>query len=342
MSRDRSADNQGKPKAGKTGAEARGSARGFGRLGEALSGLREEIRTQQRRTFTAPKEDERGADWNSLFDELRKRVGTLGMVEHEPVVDEFGMEVAYLEQQKPFFDFMFERYWRVDLRGATRPKPSKPVVFVANLSGILPWDAMMLAHAIGRGRPTAARPRFLVQDRVLALPFAQAQLVRIGGVRSCRENLDELLAKQRSVIAFPESKEKPAHSYRDRYQVTPFVDTSAVLAAAKAGCAVVPVGIVGAEDATPRLGDMAMLAKLASRDLGIPKLPSTPVFPLLGPLGLLPLPAKWVISLGEPVPARTVVEHAETETALELNGVLRARIQALVESGLESRFSTWA
>jgi hypothetical protein len=87
---------------------------------------------------------------------------------------------------------------------------------------------------------------------------------------------------------------------------------------------------------------MAMLAKLASRDLGIPKLPSTPVFPLLGPLGLLPLPAKWVISLGEPVPARTVVEHAETETALELNGVLRARIQALVESGLESRSSTWA
>jgi hypothetical protein len=49
-----------------------------------------------------------------------------------------------------------------------------------------------------------------------------------------------------------------------------------------------------------------------------------------------------VISLGEPVPARTVVEHAETETALELNGVLRARIQALVESGLESRSSTWA
>ena len=48
MSRDRSADNQGKPKAGKTGAEARGSARGFGRLGEALSGLRDEIRTQQR------------------------------------------------------------------------------------------------------------------------------------------------------------------------------------------------------------------------------------------------------------------------------------------------------
>lgn len=334
-------DEASKSRARQGGAKALFSSEQLGSLGEALSSLRDEIRGQQRRSFTPPERAEKGSDWTSLFDELRRRVGTLGMIEREPVVDEFGMQLDYLERQRPLFDFLFERYWRVDVRGATRPAPNVPVVFVANLSGVLPWDAMMLSHAIARGRMTATRPRFLVQDNVLALPFAQAQLARVGGIRSCRENLDQLLAKRLSVIAFPEQKQQRPHSYRDRYQVTPFVDTSAVMAAANAGCDVVPVGIVGAEDATPRLGDMAMLAKLATRDLGIPKLPSTPSFPLLGPLGLLPLPSKWVITIGEPVRAGTLAEHADADTALELNGVLRAQVQALVERGLEARSSTW-
>ena len=241
--------------------------------------------------------------------------------------------MAYLEQQKPFFDFMFERYWRVDLRGATRPKPSKPVVFVANLSGILPWDAMMLAHAIGRGRPTAARPRFLVQDRVLALPLRWPKMMP----QLRKHNLPGLVACDRVARTSMNCLRNNVVSSRfQRAKSSRLTPTGIAIRLRRSWIR------VRCLRRPRRVAQSCRLASWGRKTRPLGSVTSTPVFPLLGPLGLLPLPAKWVISLGEPVPARTVVEHAETETALELNGVLRARIQALVESGLESRSSTWA
>ena len=38
-----------------------------------------------------------------------------------------------------------------------------------------------------------------------------------------------------------------------------------------------------------------------ARLLGMPYLPMTPTFPWLGPLGLIPLPSKWIIEFGAPV-----------------------------------------
>ena len=38
-----------------------------------------------------------------------------------------------------------------------------------------------------------------------------------------------------------------------------------------------------------------------ARLLGIPYFPITPTWPLLGPLGLVPLPSKWYIEFGEPI-----------------------------------------
>ena len=41
--------------------------------------------------------------------------------------------------------------------------------------------------------------------------------------------------------------------------------------------------------------------KTVARLLGLPYAPITPTFPLLGPLGLIPLPSKWIIEFGAPV-----------------------------------------
>jgi 1-acyl-sn-glycerol-3-phosphate acyltransferase len=313
------------------------------RLRTALTGLGDEIRSQQRRALDSQQEPSTGTEWGSLFDELRRRVGTLGMAERDPTVDDFGMEAGFVERLNPLLDFLYERYWRVDLSGEHHLPAKGPVLFVANRSGLLPWDGMMLSHAIARPPAHLERPRFLVEDDLLRLPFAQAQLARVGAVRACRENLDQLISRGHSVIAFPEGARGAARSFRDRYQVGRFGRGGAIRAAIEDRIPLIPVGIVGAEEAYPRLGDTAALGRLASLDLGLPVLPITPTFPLLGPLGLLPLPSKWVITIGKPISLLDLdPSSANDDVAVShLTEALREKVQRLVEQGLDARTSTW-
>ncbi len=319
------------------------AARQIDQLREALSGLGDEIRSQQRRALRDEGEAGGGSEWGTLFDELRRRVGTFGMVERDPSVDDFGMEASFVERLSPLFDFLYEKYWRVDLTGDESLPSKGPVLFVANRSGLLPWDGMMLSHAIDRSPAQLERPRFLVEDDLLRLPFAQAQLARVGGIRACRENLDQLIARGHSVIAFPEGARGAARSFRDRYQVGRFGRGGAIRAAIENRIPLVPVGIVGAEEAYPRLGDTATLGRLASRDLGLPVLPITPTFPLLGPLGLLPLPSKWVITIGDPISLLELEPDTASDTVSvsHLTEALREEVQQLVARGLDARTSTW-
>jgi len=101
----------------------------------------------------------------------------------------------------------------------------------------------------------------------------------------------------------------------------------------------VPVGIVGAEEAHPILFKWTTPA----RAMGLPFLPVTPTFPLLGPLGFLPLPTKWVIRIGEPLSlAHLSPESAADELLISrLTEDLRAQIQGLVDIGLAERESVW-
>lgn len=330
------------------------------RLREALSGLHEEIRSQQSRALKPHPESSAGTGWDKLFDELRRRIGTLGMVEREPSVDDFGMQADFVERLEPLLDFLYDRYWRVDFAGEELLPSQGPVLFVVNRSGVLPWDGMLLSHAIDRCVGQIGRPRFLVDDALLKLPFAQAQLARVGGVRACRENVEQLISRGHSVIAFidiaresaPESTRAASRPFWSRDQVGDTGSGGEIRAAIEARIPLIPVGIVGAEEAYPRFGDTAMLSKLLPRELRIPVLPITPIFPLLGPLGLLPLPSKWGIAVGEPISLakleRPEQEQPDRERSAASDGlvssqaseILRAEVQRLAAQALDARSST--
>ncbi|MGV7750359.1 hypothetical protein PJM50_29345, partial [Mycobacterium kansasii] len=85
--------------------------------------------------------------------------------------------------------------------------------------------------------------------------------------------------------------------YRDRYKLQRFGRGGFVTAAIRAGVPIIPVSIVGAEEIYPMLADVKPVARL----LGLPYAPITPLFPWLGPLGMVPLPSKWHIEFGEPI-----------------------------------------
>ena len=161
----------------------------------------------------------------------------------------------------------------------------------------------------------------------MTLPFAQPLLARFGGVRACRENTDRLLRRGRSVLAFPEGEKGAAKDFRQRYQLQRFGRGGAVRAALECKVPLVPVGIVGAEETHPIL----FKSRLAGRAAGFPFLPVTPTFPLLGPLGLLPLPAKWSIEIGEPLDLDGSDDSAARDELYisRMNEQLRVRVRDL-------------
>jgi 1-acyl-sn-glycerol-3-phosphate acyltransferase len=211
---------------------------------------------------------------------------------------------------------------------------------LANRSGLLPWDALMIAHAVERICDGAQRPRFTLADWLATLPFLQPRLARLGGVRACRENVEGLLEAGHAVVVFPEGVKGAAKPFSERYHLQRFGRGGVVRTAIEMGVPLVPVGVVGAEEINPIL----YKATTPGRVLGLPFIPVTPTFPFFGPLGALPLPSQWLIRIGEPFDLEDLpIDAANDELLLaRLTEQLRARVQALVDEGLASRASVWS
>jgi hypothetical protein len=96
---------------------------------------------------------------------------------------------------------------------------------------------------------------------------------------------------------------------------------------------------VGAEEIYPMIGNLPTLARL----LGVPYFPVTPTFPWLGPLGMIPLPSKWLIEFGEPIDTRGHSDAAADDPMLvfDLTDQVRQTIQQTLYSLLLQRRSVF-
>ncbi|MEU7743060.1 lysophospholipid acyltransferase family protein [Nonomuraea sp. NPDC049158] len=211
-------------------------------------------------------------------------------------VDEFGYDAeltdkVLLELIRPLYHHWF-RVETVDLKNV--PDEGGALV-VANHSGTLPVDALMMQVAL---HDEADRPlRLLGADLVYQLPMLAHLSRKTGHTLACREDADRLLRKGELVGVFPEGFKGVGKPFSERYKLQRFGRGGFVASAIRAGVPILPTAIVGAEEIYPKIGDLPSLARL----LGLPYLPITPLFPLLGPLGLVPLPSKWMIQFGEPI-----------------------------------------
>lgn len=198
-------------------------------------------------------------------------------------VDPFGEDPALLSRVEPLLDFLHERYFRIQVFGAEHIG-SGPCIVVANHSGALPLDGLMLRTVLRRdcGRPDA---RWLVEDALFHAPFVGTWLSRLGAIRACPENAERLLEQGVALAVFPEGVLGISKPLARRYQLQRFGRGGFVKLALRMGVPIVPVAVVGAEEASP------LLAKIPLRSLGLPYLPLTPP----------PLPIPWKVSFLEPV-----------------------------------------
>jgi len=303
-------------------------------LADALAGLRDRMRDR-----FAP-EGEGGVDWMQVYESARRRFAQIGgMRDVVAQVDDFGMDAETLARARPWLDRLFDRWWRIDVAGADAIPAGRACLFVANHSGLLPWDGLMVAHALERHDPAAPRARFLVADWLATLPFAAPAITRLGGVRACREHAERLLRTGRSVVAFPEGVKGAAKVFRQRYRVQRFGRGGVVRTALTTGVPLIPVAVVGAEETHPVL----FKVESAARAVGLPFVPVTPTFPMLGPLGLLPLPSKWSIVFGAPIDTSHLGAVAAEDEVLvwRMTEELRTAIQSMLDAGVRRRASVW-
>nr|WP_203973262.1 lysophospholipid acyltransferase family protein [Planotetraspora silvatica] len=231
--------------------------------------------------------DERLAELLAL---LRRRIAG----DYE--VDEFGFDPelndkVLLELIRPLY-----RHWfRVETLGVDNVPAETGALVVANHSGTLPMDALMMQVALHDEAHRAVR--LLGADLVYQLPVLGHLSRKTGHTLASREDADRLLRKGELVGVFPEGFKGVGKPFSERYKLQRFGRGGFVTSAVRAGTPIVPCAIVGAEEIYPKIGDFSTLARL----LGLPYLPITPFFPWLGPLGLIPLPSKWLIEFGEPI-----------------------------------------
>lgn len=254
-------------------------------------------------------------------------------------VDNFGFDRVYWQRVEPLFRYLHDSYFRVETQGIEHVPIQGRALLVANHAGVLPWDAMMIREAVQREHPAQRHVRPLVEDFTYQMPFLGPFLRKVGVARGDPQNAERLLEDEKLVLVFPEGIQGITKPYAERYRVQRFGRGGTIKLAARTGSPIIPVAIVGSEEIYPVLGRSEWLGRL----MGLPTLPITPIFPWLGPAGLLPLPSKWYIRFGAPIELPEAAEKLLDDEirVSQFNEQVRQTVQHLIFDVLRERRSAW-
>lgn len=279
------------------------------------------------------------SDWE------RKLAGGLAFLRRrltgDYVVDDFGFDADLTEHVLlPPLRPLYDTWFRVETRGLDHVPDVGGALIVANHSGTIPVDAMMASLALMDHHPAHRNLRLLGADLVFRLPIIAPLARKSGNTLACTADAERLLSAGEVVGVFPEGFKGIGKPFSERYKLQRFGRGGFVSAALRTGTPIVPVSIVGAEEIYPLLGNSKTLARL----LGLPYVPITPLFPLLGPLGLVPLPSKWIIEFGEPILTAHLGGAAAAEDPMlvfNLTDQVRETIQSTLYTLLMQRRSVF-
>jgi len=255
-------------------------------------------------------------------------------------VDEFGFDPQYNDAVVlPALRFFYDRWFRVEVSGLENLPDTGAGLVVANHAGTLPFDGPMLSVAVRDHHPAHRDLRLLAADIVFDMPVVGPVARKAGHTMACTADANRLLAGGELAAVFPEGYKGLGKPFRDRYKLQRFGRGGFVSAALRAKAPIIPCSIVGSEEIYPMLADVKLLARV----LGVPYFPITPLFPLAGPIGLVPLPSKWHIAFGPPIDTGEYDETAADDpmVTFEITDQVRETIQQTLFTLLGKRRNTF-
>jgi 1-acyl-sn-glycerol-3-phosphate acyltransferase len=236
----------------------------------------------------------------------------------------------------------FYRYWfRTEVEGIENVPSTGGGLLVSNHSGALPPDAPVIARAIREQHPNPRPLNITVEHFFKGYPLFSMLIPKIGCVAAHPANVHRLLYdEEQLVLVFPEGRKGTEKPFHQRYRLRRFGRGGFVAAAMRAQAKLVPVCVVGAEEAAPIFAHVGALQRLT----GLLYFPITPTFPWLGPLGMLGyLPAKFRVRFLEPIDTAELGADPDQDKALvqTVSQEVRARIQENLHEMVAARKSVW-
>jgi 1-acyl-sn-glycerol-3-phosphate acyltransferase len=290
------------------------------------------MRVAAEATGVAPEDVERRVAETLSF--LRRRL-TGGYEVDEFGFDEDFTEHAYLPLLRP----LYKKWFRVEVRGIENIPSEGGALVVANHSGTVAMDSLMTQVAVHDEHPAHRHLRMLGADLVFQTPVVGQMARRSGSTLAANPDAERLLSQGELAGVWPEGFKGVGKPFSERYKLQRFGRGGFVSAALRTGVPIIPCSIVGAEEIYPIIGNMKTVARL----IGAPYAPITPTWPLLGPLGLVPLPSKWIIEFGSPVETADLGAAAADDPMLvfDLTDQVRETIQQTLYSLLMQRRSVF-
>lgn len=261
---------------------------------------------------------------------FEERLSRLNVELNSAGFDRWGLHPETLRKFAPLLYVLYKKYFRVEATGLENI-PDGRVLYIANHGGQIPLDAMMAGMALFLESDPPRIARGMVERWVPTVPFVSSLFTRIGAMIGDPNNCRDLLMHDQSVMVFPEGVKGSGKLFKDRYQLQKF-GTGFMRLALETNSPIVPVAVIGSEETYPSIMNFKQLAKL----IGAPYFPVTPFFPLLGPLGLVPLPAKVTVRFGKPIHFEGQANESE-EKIREKVQVVKDALQAEINVGLEKR-----
>jgi len=241
---------------------------------------------------------------------------------------------------RTLYEFLYHYWFRCDVEGIEHVPSVGGALLVSNHSGALPPDAAMITKALTEEHPRPRPLHLTVEHWFRGFPGFSMLVAKIGGVPAHPANVQRLLHDERQlVLVFPEGRKGTEKLFKDRYKLRRFGRGGFVEAAMRAQVPIVPVAVVGAEEAMPAFAQLPL-----KRITGLIYTPLTPTFPHLGLLGLAGyLPAKFRIRFLEPIPTDGWGEDPWEDRGLvqTVAEEVRARIQEALVEMLAQRRSVW-
>lgn len=212
---------------------------------------------------------------------------------------------------------MYEKYFRVEAHGREHIPAQGRALIVGNHSGYLPLDAALVGYSLLTNPYGPRIPRTMVERLFSTIPYAGNLLNKIGAVPSEVQNCYDMLKQDEAVIVFPEGIRGTSKGFARRYQLQRF-GNGFMHIAIETNTPIIPVGIVGCEEALPMFGNAKGLAQRFN----------LPFFPITVPF---PIPTKVTLVFGEPMYFEGPI-HCEDDLEAKVN-VVKAKIRQLIQTG---------
>jgi 1-acyl-sn-glycerol-3-phosphate acyltransferase len=265
-----------------------------------------------------------------IEEEVAARLARIPTKLNEFGYDPWGLDIRSVQSALVVATILYRYYFRVETFGIEN-LPAGRVLVIANHAGQIATDAAMIGVATVMEAEPPRIVRGMGEYWLPTLPFLSEAMVRTGSVVGTPKNCRDLLAEGEAVIAFPEGVRGMNKLFSERYRLQPFGYGFMRLALAT-DTPIVPVAVIGSEEQAPGIANLRTVARL----LGMPAFPVTPTFPLLGPLGILPLPVKYRIYFGKPMRFRGDPDDQDTQVKRKVAKV-RAQIQKMLDKGVARR-----